>query len=224
VILADLKYSHYLDVYSRNRVEVVTSLPDLRLSKTDRQRGLGSHEKIITIIKDLNKRGYGTAGSDLKIHLVHNPLGAYLPGSQSTLEYEYRERLLTEYGITFNNLFSITNNPVGRYLNYLVESDNLDDYMTALCEAFNPLALENVMCKNTISVSWDRNFYAKEEKTLYLSSIFKWYRKDFIKAEGSLKKFVAPYITIEESKRKEIIDKDIDIEFLDYNWDLNSIK
>ena len=93
------------------------------------------------------------------LNLVHNPTGFYLPGSQPALAREYKSRLLKDHGVYFNDLFCITNMPVGRYLEHLQKNDNLSGYMTELVNAFNSAAAENVMCKNTISVSYDGRLY-----------------------------------------------------------------
>jgi radical SAM/Cys-rich protein len=111
-------------------------------------------------MKELNSRGYGKeADSDLLLDLVCNPVGAYLPGSQDALTQEYKKRLAQEHGVVFNRLYSLTNCPVGRYLEYLVRSENYEDYMTELVNAFNLSAVNSVMCKTTLSVAWNGNLY-----------------------------------------------------------------
>ncbi|MCP5053566.1 MAG: DUF3641 domain-containing protein, partial [bacterium] len=137
------------------KVEVVGSLPHYYNEKTDLQRGEGVFEKCIRVMKLLNRKGYAKEGTGLHLNLVHNPVGAFIPGSQADIEYEYKKRFLQDYGVTFNNLFIITNMPIGRYLEYLLRTENFDDYMQTLVNAYNPCAVENVMCKSTISVAWD---------------------------------------------------------------------
>lgn len=159
VILTDPKYKKFLDIFTRNRVEVCASLPHYLMEKSDRQRGCGSYLASIGILKELNQRGYGQEGSGLVLDLVHNPVGTFLPGSQQCLEKEFKKRLWDDHQIRFNTLFSITNMPLGRYLKYLLESENFNDYMTELSQAFNPCAAQNVMCKNTLSVAWDGTIY-----------------------------------------------------------------
>lgn len=158
-ILLDPSYRHYMDLYARNDVEIVTSLPDYRALRTNRQRGEGVFEAVISALKELNQKGYAQPGSQLLLHLVYNPVGAYLPGSQEALAHEYRERLSAEYGIAFNELFCLANCPVGRYLEYLIRSDNYEDYMSELINAFNWSALQHVMCRSTLSVGWDGKLY-----------------------------------------------------------------
>src|SRR5208283_1936406 len=158
-LLLEEPYRHFMDVFAQNKVEIVTSLPDYLETKSDRQRGMGVFGKVIKALRELNLRGYGMKNSGLYIDIVHNPVGAYLPGSQAALEHEYHERLLTEQGVHFNQLFCLTNLPVGRYLDYLIESGNFEDYISALCHSFNPAAVKNVMCLTTLSVGWDGLLY-----------------------------------------------------------------
>jgi radical SAM/Cys-rich protein len=152
VILLEQEYRFLIDLYTRNRVEVVISLPHMDPKTTERQRGEGVFDKLIEVIRRLNDRGYGQEGSGLVLDLVHNPVGAYLPGSQLGIELDYRRTLEEKYSVCFTRLFSITNMPIGRYLEYLRRTDNFEDYMKALAKAFNPATLTGVMCKSTISV------------------------------------------------------------------------
>jgi radical SAM/Cys-rich protein len=152
-------YRHFMDIFARNKVEIVTSLPDYLETKSDRQRGTGVFGKVIDALRELNSRGYGMKDSGLLIDIVHNPVGAYLPGSQTALEHEYHERLEAEQGVHFNQLFCLTNLPVGRYLDYLIESGNFEDYLSVLCHSFNPAAVKNVMCLTTLSVGWNGSLY-----------------------------------------------------------------
>ncbi len=159
VLLLDRENEALLDLYARNGVEVVLSLPHVDARVTDRQRGEGVFGGLIDVVRRLNARGYGEEGSGLVVDLVHNPAGAYLPGSQTGLESHYRSTLRDRHGVVFNHLFSITNMPIGRYLDYLVETDNYEEYMKTLVKAFNPAALNGIMCKSTLSVGWDGRLY-----------------------------------------------------------------
>jgi radical SAM/Cys-rich protein len=159
VILLEEKYRHLMDIYTDHQVEVVTSLPDYHPDRTDRQRGQGVFDAVIKAMKELNGRGYGRDGGDLMLDLVYNPVGAYLPGSQEALTREYKKKLADAHGVTFNQLFCLTNCPVGRYLEYLVRTDNYEDYMTDLINAFNGSAVGSVMCRHTLSVAWDGKLY-----------------------------------------------------------------
>ncbi|MCP4150537.1 MAG: radical SAM/Cys-rich domain protein [bacterium] len=159
VILTEKKYAGFIDVFHRNKVEICASLPHYSKDQMERQRGCGTFNGAIDIIKQLNELGYCTKGTGLVLDLVHNPVGAFLPGNQKALESEFKKRLHQTYGISFNSLFCITNMPLGRYLDYLMRSENLEDYMMDLANAFNPVAAGNVMCKTTLSVAWDGSLY-----------------------------------------------------------------
>jgi len=159
VILLERGYEYFIDLYARHNVEVIVSLPHLDAKTTDRQRGEGVFPRVIEALRRLNDRGYGQAESKRIVNLVHNPSGAYLPGSQAGLGNHYRQTLKEKHGVDFNQLFCITNMPIGRYLHYLHETDNYADYMNALIGAFNPLALEKAMCRTTLSVAWDGSLY-----------------------------------------------------------------
>ncbi|MHC4289224.1 MAG: arsenosugar biosynthesis radical SAM (seleno)protein ArsS [Planctomycetota bacterium] len=159
VILLDPQYYHLMELFSANKVELVGSLPDYRAQRSDQQRGSGVYERIMEVMRKLNRIGYGVAGSGLVLDLVHNPAGAYLPGSQSALESEYRRVLHQEHNVVFNTLFCLVNCPVGRYWEFLKDSGNLDDYMRTLHKAFNPQTANLVMCRKTVSVGWDGKLY-----------------------------------------------------------------
>ncbi|MCP5046737.1 MAG: radical SAM/Cys-rich domain protein [bacterium] len=159
VVLVVPKYRHFVDVFAENQVEVVGSVPHFTAGQTNVQRGDLVFERTIKAIKALNEMGYGQEGSPLLLNLVHNPVGAFLPGSQEDLEYEFKHRLMQDHGVTFNQLFTITNMPIGRYLEYLDRSDNFDEYMETLVDAYNPNAVHNVMCRDTLSVRWDGKLF-----------------------------------------------------------------
>lgn len=159
VILLEKDFMHFPDLYARLGAEVVVSLPHPDMKMTDRQRGEGVYNKLIEAVRKLNDKGYGQTGSGLILNLVHNPSGAYLPGLQASLEKHYRQVLQEKFGIVFNNLFCITNMPIGRYLDYLQRTGNYEDYMTDLVTAFNPATLTGVMCRTTLSVAWDGKLY-----------------------------------------------------------------
>jgi radical SAM/Cys-rich protein len=159
IILANKKYHDLPQFFKAHRVHVVSSLPYFQASRTDAQRGDGVFDKSIKALQLLNAVGYGQEDTGLQLDLVYNPAGAFLPGSQQSLEAEFKRRLLSGYGIVFNQLFCITNLPVSRYLDYLVQSGNYDSYMHKLIDAFNPAAAAGVMCRNTVSVGWDGYLY-----------------------------------------------------------------
>ncbi|MCP4050817.1 MAG: radical SAM/Cys-rich domain protein [bacterium] len=159
IVLKDKKYQEFIDIYTKYNIELIASLPDLNPEITGRQRGPNTFRQIIEVIQVLNTRGYGYPDTGRALNLVHNPVGTGLSCPQSILEQEYRKKLKQDYNIVFNNLFCLKNMPVGRYLDYLIKTDNLQDYMCALIKSFNLRAVNNVMCKNTISVSWDGLLY-----------------------------------------------------------------
>jgi radical SAM/Cys-rich protein len=159
LIMLDPIYRRYMDAFAAHNVELVGSLPDYHADKSDRQRGDGTFEKAIQAIRELNRRSYGMPDSGLLLHLVHNPVGAYLPGAQTALEAEYRRVLSERHGVQFNTLFCLVNNPIGRYADYLKRSGNWSNYMRALQCAFNIQTVSSVMCRTTLSVGWDGRLY-----------------------------------------------------------------
>jgi radical SAM/Cys-rich protein len=159
IVLANKKYHDLPQFYKQNNIEVVSSLPFYTQDRTDRQRGNGVFEDSIKALQMLNEVGYGKEGTGLILNLVYNPAGAFLPPSQHALEIEYKHALMDKYGIVFNNLFAITNLPISRFLDYLLQTGNYEKYMGKLVDAYNPVAAQNVMCRNTISVGWDGYLY-----------------------------------------------------------------
>lgn len=159
IILANPKFNDLPEFFKTNQVEVVSSLPYFTALKTDSQRGEGVFEKSIHALTLLNRVGYGQEDSGLVLNLVYNPSGAFLPGSQSELEAEFKKKLWERFGIKFNSLFAITNIPISRFLEYLIRSDNYENYMEKLLASFNPAAAAGVMCRNTISIGWDGYLY-----------------------------------------------------------------
>ncbi len=158
-IVANPKYNDLPDFYRQHEVEVVSSLPFYNADKTDRQRGKGVFEDSVKALRMLNAVGYGQEGTNLKLNLVYNPAGAFLPGGQEGLKRQFKRVLLDEFGVVFNDLYAITNMPVSRYLDYLIASGNYDGYMEKLVNSFNPVAAQGVMCRNTISIGWDGQLY-----------------------------------------------------------------
>ena len=159
IIKANKKYFDLPEFFKKHNIHVVSSLPHWTRGKTDKQRGDGVFDKSIKALQELNAIGYGMPGSGLKLDLVYNPSGAFLPADQASMENDFKKALLEDFGIHFHNLFAITNLPISRFLDYLIASENYEDYMYALVEAYNPDAVQNVMCTNTISVSWDGWLY-----------------------------------------------------------------
>jgi radical SAM/Cys-rich protein len=144
---------------ARSRVEVIASLPYYRPAQADAQRGEGVFEKSIEAIRRLNALGYGRADSGLVLNLVCNPVGAFLPPRQEAIESQFRRELELRHGVRFNRLYTITNMPISRFLEFLLESGNYEAYMDRLAAAFNPGAAAGVMCRYTLSVGWDGTLY-----------------------------------------------------------------
>ena len=159
IIMANKKYHDLPDFFKKNNVQVVSSLPYFTKSRTDNQRGDGVFEDSIAALKKLNDVGYGKEGTGLILDLVYNPSGAFLPSSQETLEGEFKRQLKSRYDIDFNSLYAITNLPISRFLDYLLQSGNYERYMQSLVDAYNPMTIDGLMCRNTLSISWDGYIY-----------------------------------------------------------------
>ncbi|MCP3875685.1 MAG: radical SAM/Cys-rich domain protein [Desulfobacteraceae bacterium] len=153
--LFEFKDDRLINVLKRNHVTIVSSFPSLNSSQTDSQRGKGVFDKSIQALIMLNQHGFGQKGTGLVLNLVSNPSGAYLPSSQTATEKRYRKILYKKWGIVFNHAFSFANMPLGRFESWLQRSDNYTHYMVELHKHFNPCTLDNLMCRNLISVSWD---------------------------------------------------------------------
>ncbi|MFM2269318.1 MAG: hypothetical protein RL757_2759 [Bacteroidota bacterium] len=159
IIMANKKYKDLPQFFAQHGVHIVSSLPYFSKVRTDAQRGDGVFEDSIAALKLLNEVGYGKEGSGLLLDLVYNPSGAFLPAAQAGLEKDFKTQLKRRFDVVFNQLYAITNMPISRYMDYLLESNNYESYMELLVNAFNPAAVSGVMCRNTISVSWDGYLY-----------------------------------------------------------------
>ncbi len=145
--------------FAEQGVEVVCSLPHYRQRSTDAQRGDGTFEQSVTALKQLNAVGYGQGDPKRQLTLVSNPVGAFLSANQSQVEREWKAGLLKNHGITFDRLITINNMPISRYLEWLEQSGNLSAYLELLVNAFNPATVSGLMCRNTLSISWDGRLY-----------------------------------------------------------------
>ncbi|MDR2180504.1 MAG: arsenosugar biosynthesis radical SAM protein ArsS [Synergistaceae bacterium] len=160
VLLLEPDYDDLPDFFRDHRLEVVCSLPHYTPQNTDRIRGGGIFQASIAALQKLNQRGYGRKNEhDLVLDLVFNPGGAFLPPAQAALEQEYRQALRRDFGIEFDNLLTLTNNPLGRFGAFLRRSGNLESYLGKLHQAFNPTTLEGMMCRDQISVAYDGGLY-----------------------------------------------------------------
>lgn len=153
------KYKALPEFFAERGVEITCSLPFYSKRRTDQQRGKGTYDKSVKALKRLNELGYGKEETGLLLNLVYNPNGAFLPGDQEQLEADFKRELKRKHDIEFNSLFTITNLPISRYLNFLLISGNLEEYMEKLITSFNPAAARGVMCRDTISIGWDGTLF-----------------------------------------------------------------
>ena len=157
-ILLDPGYKELPEFLARHKVEIIASMPCYTPRNVNAQRGEGVFEGSIKALQLLNSLGYGK-DIDLPLHLVYNPVGAFLPQPQAELEADYKRELKGHFGIVFNKLYSITNLPIGRFAAYLRHNDKLEEYMELLISAFNPATIDGLMCRNTLSVGWRGEVY-----------------------------------------------------------------
>jgi radical SAM/Cys-rich protein len=148
-----------VDWLAERGVEIVASLPHWRRPNTDAQRGDGVFERSVRALRVLNAAGYGKGDARRRLTLVSNPAGAFLGASQASVEREWREGLQRSFGISFDRLFALNNMPIARFLEWLQDSGNLQAYLQRLVNAFNPAAVDGLMCRNTLSVGWDGRLY-----------------------------------------------------------------
>lgn len=152
-------YERLPEFYCEHDIEITASLPYYLNSSVDRVRGGGTFEKSIKAIRLLNSLGYGDGSGLRKLNLVYNPSGTFLAPSQQCLEEEYRLQLGTHHNISFDRLFVFSNMPVGRFKDHLEETGSLEKYLKTLEKAYNPSALDGLMCRHLISVGWDGALY-----------------------------------------------------------------
>jgi radical SAM/Cys-rich protein len=148
-----------VDWLAARHVEIVASLPHYRRPNTDAQRGDGVFERSLRALRVLNAAGYGRGEPKRRLTLVSNPAGAFLGAAQSSVEREWHEGLQRNFGLTFDRLFVLNNMPISRFLEWLQDSGNLEGYLQRLANAFNPAAVDGLMCRNTLSVGWDGRLY-----------------------------------------------------------------
>lgn len=158
-ILSEPGFEDLADFLAAQRVEVVASLPCYLEDTVDTQRGQGTYARSIAGLKQLNRLGYGQPGSECTLHLVYNPTGPSLPPEQTALEADYQRELSARHGIRFNRLLTITNMPIKRFGSTLISKGQFDDYMTLLRDSFCPDNLNEVMCRDLISVDWQGRLF-----------------------------------------------------------------
>jgi radical SAM/Cys-rich protein len=157
-ILLEPGYEGLAELLATNQIEIIASMPCYSAKNVDAQRGDGVFEGSIAALQLLNSLGYGI-DPHLPLHLVYNPVGAFLPPSQDDLERDYKRELKKHFGIVFNKLYALTNLPIGRFASYLRHNDKLEEYMQLLIQAFNPATISGLMCRNTISIGWRGEVY-----------------------------------------------------------------
>ncbi len=157
-ILLEPGYTGLAEFLARNKVEIIASMPCYSPKNVNAQRGGGVFESSIDALQLLNSLGYGI-DRELPLHLIYNPVGAFLPPAQAELEADYKRELQRHFGIVFNRLYTLTNLPIGRFASYLRHNDKLEEYMELLIEAFNPATMDGLMCRNTISIGWRGEVY-----------------------------------------------------------------
>lgn len=158
VLLAP-RFQDLPEFLAENQVEIVASMPHYSRHLTDAQRGAGTFQRSLEVLRRLNRLGYGGENSGLVLNLVANPVGAFLPARQDALERDWKREMERRHGVRFNNLLTLANMPISRFLEYLQESGNLGRYMGKLVSAFNPRAAQAVMCRYTLSVGWDGTLF-----------------------------------------------------------------
>jgi radical SAM/Cys-rich protein len=144
---------------AEHEVEIVASLPCYTLENVEAQRGRGVFVPSIEALQRLNALGYGRVDSPLRLDLVYNPGGAFLPPAQAELEAQYREELHTHFGIEFHRLITITNMPIKRFARDLSRAGQESKYLSLLADHFNPATVEGLMCRSTLSIDHTGRFH-----------------------------------------------------------------
>ena len=157
--LDDAGSGQLMDLLKNRNVHIVASLPSINEAQADSQRGEGIFQKSIDALQKLNRVGYGRWGTGLSLDLVCNPAGAFLPTSQEQLAKRFREVLMNKWGIVFNSLFAFANAPLGRFHHWLEKTGYSESYFERLTSSFNGCAVDGLMCRTLVSVSWDGYFY-----------------------------------------------------------------
>ena len=158
-IIMEPGYEWVGEFLAQNQIEIVASMPCYSKENVDAQRGNGVFEASIAALQQLNQLGYGKADSELTINLVYNPLGPTLPPSQSALETDYKKLLMDEFGIEFNQLFTLANMPIQRFGAILLAKREFENYMTLLKNSYRRENLNGVMCRDLISVDYQGYLY-----------------------------------------------------------------
>ena len=144
---------------ARHHVEVVASLPCYVEENVDGQRGVGVYTRSIHALRRLNALGYGKPQTGRVLNLVYNPTGPFLPPPQCSLEADYRRELRARFDIVFDRLYTLTNLPIQRFGSTLVSRGHFEDYMRLLKSAYRPENLDQLMCRDLVSVDWQGRVY-----------------------------------------------------------------
>ena len=158
-ILSEPDQEDLAEFLAEQQVDIVASLPCYQKENVDKQRGKGVFELSIKGLQQLNRLGYGTQGSNLSLHLVYNPQGPELPPAQAPLEASFKKILMHDYGIEFNQLFTLCNMPINRFGSTLISKGKFHDYIALLKKSHDNNNLDNVMCRNMLSVDWQGFVY-----------------------------------------------------------------
>jgi len=158
-ILSEPRQENLAQFLAEHQVVVIASLPCYSAANTDAQRGAGVFERSIAGLQQLNKLGYGIDGSGLALNLVYNPVGPSLPPSQVALEPDYKRELREQFGVVFNQLFTLANMPINRFGSTLISKGQFNDYMALLKQNQNHNNLAQVMCRSQVSVDWQGQLY-----------------------------------------------------------------
>lgn len=153
--IAEKEQEPLLKLLSDEKVAIVASLPSLNEAQSETQRGKNSFATSIDTLNKLNALGYGLQDTGLELNLVSNPTGAFLPSNQEEAEKRFHKMLARKWNISFNNLYTFANVPLGRFLSWLENTGNLENYVHKLAANFNTCTLEGLMCRSLLSVSWD---------------------------------------------------------------------
>ncbi len=188
VILEDERYKHLIELYRELEIKLVCSLPCYTAENTNSQRGFKVFEKNIDVLRKLNKVGYGKR-EGLELEMVYNPGGPFLPPPQKELEATYKVELRNSFGVEFNNLIAITNNPIGRFGDSLAAEGAIDSYYDVLYKSYNEETVPVMMCREQISIGWDGRVYDCDfNQAIGLEVGTKENIRDFLKKENLQRK------------------------------------
>lgn len=159
VILEEPGYEDLALFLAKQGVDIVASLPCYLEDNVDKQRGNGVFQSSLDALKRLNVLGYGLPDTGLILDLVFNPQGINLPPEQQALEASYKTHLAAEYAVVFNKLYTLANMPIKRFGSMLMSKGLFNEYMALLVASYNPDTVDDVMCRELISIDWQGYVY-----------------------------------------------------------------